>query len=221
MHKYMGLETLSALKKFLKITPQYSSNGDANKIFETGIYILGLDFKNVPFVPGGSIDGNDQLIVISYKSSNYIECIQFAFDQNTQDIYYRKFNERYADLTKWTLVAANEEVLFYNADGESGTINLNDSVKNYKYIEILYKTENASKTTQIYKSARFWNCNNQTIDLDITYTGGGNIYLYMALIDVADRKMTYKYAGGNALNNPTLDTSDNRIIKIVRVVGYR
>ncbi len=221
MHKYMGLETLSALKKFLKITPQYSSNGDANETFETGIYILGLDFKNVPFTPGGSITGQDQLIVISYKSGNFIECIQFAFDQLTQDIFYRKFDTRYADSTKWTSVTSNEEVLFYNADGESGTINLEDSVTNYKYIEILYKAENTSKTKQIYKSARFWNCNNQTIDLDITYTGGGNIYLYMALIDIADRKMTYKYAGGNALNNPTLDTSDNRIIKIVRVVGYR
>lgn len=112
--------------------------------------------------------------------------------------------------------AVNGFVLYDNSSGASETITLNDSIENYKYIEItgsraiVHKFEVARIGTEHIPIQHPW--------YDANNNAPG---LFMNFYTMSGNKITYKkslrwYQYGSS---PTVDTNNN--VKIYKVVGYK
>lgn len=114
-------------------------------------------------------------------------------------------------------------ILYNNESGESSTVNLSNSVENYKYIEIFFKNKENS-----YSSLKVYNANNKIACL-ISYTQNntGNykgIYFRLKTVRINAKTITPIYGSQfwvSGDNSCGLNLEGDHLIKITMVIGYK
>ena len=139
------------------------------------------------------------------------------------DIIKRKDNK------KWSvdsIVHKNEKlskildgfILFENSGGTTENISLNDSVENYRCIDIFYTWGN-----QFGKCCRrIYDPNNQILNLDQIVCNSNQVYLGYSIYNISDKSIilnTGEYWRINTSGGVT--QTKNNIFKIFKVVGYK
>ena len=111
--------------------------------------------------------------------------------------------------------------LFNNPDGAGKDIELNDSLANYKYIEIYY----TNPTFDIFDSSRIDNPNGKKTSLKVSmrYADGGAYYTYFRDVSFDGNKITNLYSGYYAVKTDSSIEyfNNNNYISITKVLGYK
>lgn len=111
--------------------------------------------------------------------------------------------------------------LFNNPDGAGKDIELNDSLANYKYIEIYY----TNPTFDIFDSSRIDNPNGKKTSLKVSmrYADGGAYYTYFRDVSFDGNKITNLYSGYYAVKTDgSIEYfNNNNYISITKVLGYK
>jgi hypothetical protein len=108
-------------------------------------------------------------------------------------------------------------VLYANDYGEGDTVNLNDSVANYEYIEILYKDYD-----HFYHSVKLYHADNTDTVLISSYIDAVNFIIKVNKKSISGNRITNAICGEGFINNN--NTSYNTIytkMYITRVLGYK
>ena len=111
-------------------------------------------------------------------------------------------------------------VLYESSSGNTGIIELSDSVSNYSCIEIVYKNND-----DLYSSQRFIDSNFKTIVLLSVnpINNSGNCYIKSTNILVSDdvlRPVKYSEVSLYTAGNLKISSTDNRL-SIVKVIGWK
>ena len=111
-------------------------------------------------------------------------------------------------------------VLYESSSGNTGIIELSDSVSNYSCIEIVYKNND-----DLYSSQRFIDSNFKTIVLLSVnpINDSGNCYIKSTSILVSDdvlRPVKYSEVSLYSKGDLKVDSSTNRL-SIVKVIGWK
>lgn len=109
----------------------------------------------------------------------------------------------------------NKTILF---SGSSGTdIELNDSVNNYDFLEIFYRTANSiSKSIKIQA-----NSTHATLDTTLQSTSTNTFMIYSRTIAINEKNITnYSYQNVE-INGTNVTTSNTNSILITQVIGYK
>lgn len=107
------------------------------------------------------------------------------------------------------------EVLYYDIDGTTSTVNLSDSVANYDYIEIFFKN---AQYTPIFSSVKVYKPSNTNVGLVAMQTANGGTGIVGAYVNISGTTITkvdYNIFWTNGGNEHT----DK--IYITRVMGYK
>lgn len=111
--------------------------------------------------------------------------------------------------------------LFNNPDGAAKDIELNDSLANYKYIEIYY----TNPTFDIFDSSRIDNPNGKKTSLKVSmrYADGGAYYTYFRDVSFDGNKITNLYGGYYAVRTDgSIEYfNNNNYISVTKVLGYK
>ena len=111
--------------------------------------------------------------------------------------------------------------LFNNPDGAAKDIELNDSLANYKYIEIYY----TNPTFDIFDSSRIDNPNGKKTSLKVSmrYADGGAYYTYFRDVSFDGNKITNLYSGYYAVKTDGRIEyfNNNNYISVTKVLGYK
>jgi len=113
-------------------------------------------------------------------------------------------------------------VLYEDKEGTTETVTLNDSVANYDYIEIFFRTSTNYKSVKIYEP----NNKGSILDfVDFINTEGSNfLYFYTKKVQIVNnsisrtRYKTYRFKDSTTWSPHGSDTDS---INITRVVGYK
>ena len=111
-------------------------------------------------------------------------------------------------------------VLYERSSGNTGIIELSDSVSNYSCIEIVFKNND-----DLYSSQRFIDCNFKNIVLQSInpVNDSGNCYIKSTNILVSDdvlRPVKYSEVSLYTAGNLKISSTDNRL-SIVKVIGWK
>lgn len=164
-------------------------------------------------------DGGDNIRQIWHRSSAINGTNEFK-------TFVRKYSANAQTWSAWKKFAMGETVLYNNTSGSNGDITLSDSVTNYTYIEIFYKTNDNS-----YHSVKIYSPNNKGACLVGAYTNytpsdGMRAFLKLRAVLISGTSIT------NVTANNTVSASETKItnnattvgtsnsIYITRVVGY-
>lgn len=117
----------------------------------------------------------------------------------------------------------NEVVLYDNPSGSNGNITLSDSVANYEYIEIYYRTnDNYVGSQKLYKP------NGKTTWLFGVQCGKGSgstsgyAYLKCKKVTISEKSINNITDGYSEIGIGSISTNSNaNYIYITRVVGYK
>ena len=111
--------------------------------------------------------------------------------------------------------------LFNNPDGAGKDIELNDSLANYKYIEIYY----TNPTFDIFDSSRIDNPSGKKTSLTVgmRYSEGGAYYTYFRDVSFNGNKITNLYGGYYAVRTDGSIEYFNtgNYLNITKVLGYK
>lgn len=113
-------------------------------------------------------------------------------------------------------VCLSGKVLYNNASGTAGTVTLSDSVENYTYIEIFYRSsgDNACGSVKVF------NPNGKLVHLGAIHYIADYDYAKFALVNVSGSMITFNQNYQITLkNNGSVYSAENAIF-ITRVVGY-
>lgn len=113
-------------------------------------------------------------------------------------------------------VCLNGQVLYSSASGTAGTVTLSDSVENYTYIEIFYRSsgDNACGSVKVF------NPNNKLVHLGTIHYIADYDYAKFALVNVSGSMITFNQNYQITLKNNGSTYSAENAIYITRVVGY-
>lgn len=113
-------------------------------------------------------------------------------------------------------VCLSGKVLYNNASGTAGTVTLSDSVENYTYIEIFYRSsgDNACGSVKVF------NPNNKLVHLGTIHYIADYDYAKFALVNVSGSMITFNQNYQITLKNNGSTYSAENAIYITRVVGY-
>lgn len=111
--------------------------------------------------------------------------------------------------------------LYSSSSGSSTTIQLNDNITNYNYIEVIYCTTDGTQ----YKgsSGKIPAVNNTEINLEYNFYASGAMYDKMARVKINGTSLTFSanmqvWFTNNGTNN--IQDAVNTI-KILKVLGYK
>ncbi len=111
--------------------------------------------------------------------------------------------------------------LYNNPDGVAKDIDLNDSLANYKYIEIYY----TNPTFDIFDSSRIDEPNGKKTSLTVAmrYSEGGNYYTYFKDVSFSGNKIINLFGGYYAVKpDGSIEYfNNNNYISITKVLGYK
>lgn len=113
-------------------------------------------------------------------------------------------------------VCISGQVLYNSASGTSGTVTLSDSVENYTYIEIFYRSsgDNACGSVKVFSP------NGKLVHLGTIHYISDYDYAKFALVNVSGSMITFNQNYQITLkNNGSVYSAENAIF-ITRVVGY-
>lgn len=113
-------------------------------------------------------------------------------------------------------VCLNGQVLYNSASGTAGTVTLSDSVENYTYIEIFYRSsgDNACGSVKVF------NPNNKLVHLGTIHYIADYDYAKFALVNVSGSMIAFNQNYQITLKNNGSTYSAENAIYITRVVGY-
>lgn len=113
-------------------------------------------------------------------------------------------------------VCLNGQVLYSSASGTAGTVTLSDSVENYTYIEIFYRSsgDNACGSVKVF------NPNNKLVHLGTIHYIADYDYAKFALVNVSGSMITFRQNYQITLKSNGSSYSSENAIYITRVVGY-
>lgn len=109
------------------------------------------------------------------------------------------------------------KVLYENNNGSNETITLNDSVSNYKFIEIFYKSNDSA-----YSSVRVDTPNGKRVSLQAFWSIDDWLYGKIKQISISDNKINNLAAQQLVIGSgasPTVSLSN--YIYITKVIGYK
>nr|DAJ37731.1 MAG TPA: protein of unknown function DUF859 [Caudoviricetes sp.] len=113
-------------------------------------------------------------------------------------------------------VCLNGQVLYSSVSGTAGTVTLSDSVENYTYIEIFYR----SSGNNACGSVKVFNPNNKLVHLGTIHYIADYDYAKFALVNVSGSMITFSQNYQITLKNNGSTYSAENAIYITRVVGY-
>lgn len=113
-------------------------------------------------------------------------------------------------------VCISGQVLYNSANGTAGTVTLSDSVENYTYIEIFYRSsgDNACGSVKIFSP------NGKLVHLGTIHYIADYDYAKFALVSVSGSMITFSQNYQIILKNNGSEYSAENAIFITRVVGY-
>lgn len=113
-------------------------------------------------------------------------------------------------------VCLSGKVLYNNASGTAGTVTLSDSVENYTYIEIFYRSsgDNACGSVKVF------NPNGKLVHLGTIHYIADYDYAKFALVNVSGSMITFRQNYQITLKSNGSSYSSENAIYITRVVGY-
>lgn len=159
---------LNQIKKVVNNTfyADYSNNNvvsDANTATETGGYFTLSTTTNLP------INDSAGYLNVMKRDDDVITQIWTRYRNN--ELYIRQKNTiEPSGWKEWKRLTTEPTVLYENSNGSNGNITLNDSVDNYKYIEVYYKNNDNR-----YNSKKFYDINGKYIVLDSYYSSNSDI----------------------------------------------
>lgn len=123
---------------------------------------------------------------------------------------------RYNNSLEVNDVCISGQVLYNSASGTAGTVTLSDSVENYTYIEIFYRSsgDNACGSVKVF------NPNNKLVHLGTIHYIADYDYAKFALVSVSGSMITFNQNYQIILKNNGSSYSAENAIYITRVVGY-
>ena len=113
-------------------------------------------------------------------------------------------------------VCLNGQVLYSSASGTAGTVTLSDSVENYTYIEIFYR----SSGNNACGSVKVFSPNGKLVHLGTIHYIADYDYAKFALVSVSGSMITFTQNYQIILKNNGSTYSAENAIFITRVVGY-
>lgn len=113
-------------------------------------------------------------------------------------------------------VCISGNVLYNSASGTAGTVTLSDSVENYTYIEIFYRSsgDNACGSVKVFSP------NGKLVHLGTIHYIADYDYAKFALVNVSESMITFSQNYQIVLKNNGSEYSAENAIYITRVVGY-
>ena len=108
-------------------------------------------------------------------------------------------------------------VLYENNNGSNETITLNDSVSNYKFIEIFYKSNDDA-----YSSVRVYTPNGKRVSLQAFWSVDNYCYGKIKQVSISNNKINNLSAQQLVIGSgvsPTISLSN--FIYITKVIGYK
>lgn len=113
-------------------------------------------------------------------------------------------------------VCINGKVLYNSASGTAGTVTLSDSVENYTYLEIFYRSsgDNACGSVKVFSP------NGKLVHLGTIHYIADYDYAKFALVSVSGAMITFSQNYQITLKNNGSVYSAENAIYITRVVGY-
>ena len=113
-------------------------------------------------------------------------------------------------------VCLSGQVLYNSANGTAGTVTLSDSVENYTYIEIFYRSsgDNACGSVKVFSP------NNKLVHLGTIHYIADYDYAKFALVNVSGSMITFSQNYQIVLKSNGSTYSAENAIYITRVVGY-
>ena len=113
-------------------------------------------------------------------------------------------------------VCISGQVLYNSASGTAGTVTLSDSVENYTYIEIFYRSsgDNACGSVKVFSP------NGKLVHLGTIHYIADYDYAKFALVSVSGSMITFNQNYQIILKNNGSEYSAENAIFITRVVGY-
>lgn len=113
-------------------------------------------------------------------------------------------------------VCLSGQVLYSSASGTAGTVTLSDSVANYTYIEIFYRSsgDNACGSVKVFSP------NNKLVHLGTIHYIADYDYAKFALVSVSGSMITFSQNYQITMKNNGSTYSAENAIYITRVVGY-
>lgn len=113
-------------------------------------------------------------------------------------------------------VCISGKVLYNSANGTAGTVTLSDSVENYTYLEIFYRSsgDNACGSVKVFSP------NGKLVHLGTIHYIADYDYAKFALVKVSESMITFSQNYQIILKNNGSEYSAENAIFITRVVGY-
>lgn len=114
-----------------------------------------------------------------------------------------------------------KEVVLYNDTTGGTSIQLNDSVANYTYIEIIYQETGANR---IYSSGKLYNCNGKSVVLnyfEAPSSTSGHIYAFTAQYNISNNSISLGDNYGYGATDGNYSLAHSNRTKIIRVIGYK
>lgn len=113
-------------------------------------------------------------------------------------------------------VCISGNVLYNNASGTAGTVTLSDSVENYTYLEIFYRSsgDNACGSVKVFSP------NGKLVHLGTIHYIADYDYAKFALVNISGSMITFSQNYQITLKNNGSEYSAENAIYITRVVGY-
>ena len=110
-------------------------------------------------------------------------------------------------------------VLYTNDEGDNGNITLSDSVANYTYIEIFYKSSDKH-----YGSTKIFSPNGKRADLFSFATTGSTLYIKSKCVSISGVSISNVSStsyGETNISSSTTSFANNNLLYITRVIGYK
>ena len=113
-------------------------------------------------------------------------------------------------------VCISGQVLYNSTNGTAGTVTLSDSVENYTYLEIFYRSsgDNACGSVKVFSP------NGKLVHLGTVHYIADYDYAKFALVNVAGSMITFSQNYQITLKSNGSTYSAENAIYITRVVGY-
>jgi hypothetical protein len=159
------------------------------------------------------VEAYDDIVIADFTKGNYLTQVEVNFT-----------NDFVATLPTGTVQAQYYQVpmhktLYENADGTTGTITLNDSVANFRYLEIYYM-DNLKADVQ---SIKVLEPNNKIVALTcVEASESERIYIRVSRFTLVGTAITFVRGAIGTLQNgydPTVAMTP--YVRIVKIVGYR
>lgn len=193
--------------------PILTHGSDLNDIIVSNVYagdeISSSNYSNCPLSSGSFI-----LEVIT--NENGIVKQRFTSCNTNNNIVYERWKN--GTWTGWHQCSFWEDTLYYDSTGSNSTITLYDTVTNFKYIEVIYRTND-----WVYGSTKVHDPNGKQIQLYGTYPyNGGYLHMKNTMVTINESTISFtSYSELTFLNNTVSSLANTSNIYITKVIGYR